>query len=873
MASYLDKAPVFNPYVAQQPVKAMVEVGMQKQQQYDQGIEKIQNNINNIAGMDLARDVDKSYLKTKLNTLSSNLRTVAAGDFSNAQLTNSVMGMTNTIAKDENIQNAMYSTKAYRKGIEDMNAANKAGKGGPSNDWLFQRNASNWLNNQDITATFNDKYLPFTDYKKNALSVIKELTGDSTITDEAFTTVTNPKTGKTSLVLSDAIIRTKLAGVPASQIQSALMATLSQADFRQMEIDGQYAYSGVDDATFIQKTKSSYDSTIANLAEKKVEVTNAISQTTSVPEIAKLNKIIKELETEEKRTTKEYENVSKTYAGGNTDAAKAMLFTADFMSNFSQTFAHTELSQTYETSPMATMAWNREKEKNEWARFSATFSQRESHFQTNAALALRKVEADEEANRLKAEGDKLSITRFPGGVKTGEVEHKPILTFIAETDALSEKVDKDNQAFMDRTGRSQDWFDSQEFAYQSSGAVDPEVKAYFDQHYADIQKVKRNRQMAAQIEAKAFQEHGNIYTKIPKDETALRVTFGNTKYNYEPRDIVDFNTAMERVQKRIPGSGKTHGKETVLLNQEEAAKLSPKHYQLYKIIEKKTNGQPLSAGENALYNKVKHIEETVNKPYVTTLAKINKTKTEELERRIPTTQPGIYTLGTAKPEDREKIGSILAEFANMAEAGTGGLGLSPDFDVTLAREIAIDPKIKATLSVSEGTEDQPTMYKMSVLGDKGSMTFNVTPEQKAEIFRNQFEKSAEELAAQPYIDQIKAMGGYSTAQHMGLTTPISSHENAFIGKPAFPNVLLYRVSANVIDVGGANYSIRLNLKDPITKEWHDNIPYPANSTISKAAIPYALGRLTDIEIFKMINGREATTAELKQIQIASKNPL
>ena len=150
MASWTDKIPTFNPYVAQLPVEAMVQVGMQKQKQYDDGIQKIQTNIDNIAGLDIIRDIDKTYLQSKLNQLGNDIRGVAAGDFSNFQLVNSVNGMTNQISKDRNVLNAISSTKTYRKGLEDMDAANKAGKGSASHDWEFKTGANDWLNNKDI---------------------------------------------------------------------------------------------------------------------------------------------------------------------------------------------------------------------------------------------------------------------------------------------------------------------------------------------------------------------------------------------------------------------------------------------------------------------------------------------------------------------------------------------------------------------------------------------------------------------------------------------------------------------------------------------------------------------------------------------------
>ncbi|MEX5523408.1 hypothetical protein, partial [Bacillus cereus] len=85
--------------------------------------------IDNVAGLDVIRDVDKGYLQSKLNELGNNLKTVAAGDFSNFQLVNSTAGMANNIAKDATVQNAVMSTAKYRKESAFMESQRKEGKG------------------------------------------------------------------------------------------------------------------------------------------------------------------------------------------------------------------------------------------------------------------------------------------------------------------------------------------------------------------------------------------------------------------------------------------------------------------------------------------------------------------------------------------------------------------------------------------------------------------------------------------------------------------------------------------------------------------------------------------------------------------------
>ena len=81
MASYTDNLQLltsFTPYREQLPIETMAKVGMQKQQMYNEGVQKIQDSIDKVAGLPVIREVDKQYLQSKLNSLGTKL----TGDFS-----------------------------------------------------------------------------------------------------------------------------------------------------------------------------------------------------------------------------------------------------------------------------------------------------------------------------------------------------------------------------------------------------------------------------------------------------------------------------------------------------------------------------------------------------------------------------------------------------------------------------------------------------------------------------------------------------------------------------------------------------------------------------------------------------------------------
>ena len=257
MASYTDIAPTFNPYVKQLPVEAMAQVGMYKQQKYDEGIQKIQTNIDNIAGLDVANDVDKAYLQSKLNQLGNNLTTVAAGDFSNFQLVNSVNGMTNQISKDPNVQNAVSSTAWLRKQQAEMEKAITEGKSSQSNIYDFNEKASAYSNSTKVGEKFTGRYTQYTDVKKKAMDTIKALHPDLLKYDIPFKIDAN---GKMDVrFYADAMKRYKIEGVGEAKIAQALAATMSPDDLNQLRIDSKYEFRGAGSEQLAQKAKQDYD--------------------------------------------------------------------------------------------------------------------------------------------------------------------------------------------------------------------------------------------------------------------------------------------------------------------------------------------------------------------------------------------------------------------------------------------------------------------------------------------------------------------------------------------------------------------------------------------------------------------------------------
>jgi hypothetical protein len=313
MASFTDEISKFNPYVQQLPVEAMTQVGMYKQQQYDQGVQKIQSYVDNIAGIDVYKPEQKQYLQSKLNELGGRLRTVAAGDFSNAQLVNSVGGMATQVIKDPIIQSAIYSTQVVRKGDADREVAAKAGKTSPNNDLDWEDQKAQWLNDGKLDSRFNGKYIEHWDVDKKLMERAEKILKNPDVNvqeqrfkhDEKGNTlyygveqvkdasgkVVKDKKGKpvtrqtVSLdpskgdpIEDEAITRISIKGVSPEKLYNNFLDSLDSRDAQQLRIDAKAKYRGATMESFAPDIIKTYDSKKKLQSQEIVNISLALMQ-------------------------------------------------------------------------------------------------------------------------------------------------------------------------------------------------------------------------------------------------------------------------------------------------------------------------------------------------------------------------------------------------------------------------------------------------------------------------------------------------------------------------------------------------------------------------------------------------------------------
>ena len=377
MASFTDIIPQFNPYIQQLPVEAMVTVGMEKQRRYDEGVQKIQAQIDNIAGMDILRPQDKAYLQSKLNELGNNLKVVAAGDFSNFQLVNSVGGMVGQIGKDKFVQAAVQSTARDRQQLSLMEEDRKKGTLTPDNETYYNKQRNAYLNagltdSSGNPVVFGGVYKPYFDINKFTRETFDAVKPDGYTFEQIYQTdssgniimenIIDPKTKKVvgqKPVLSPVMTRLEQEGRFPKTVRQTLDYIFSDPRVsQQLQISGEYRYGG--------ESIDSLKNKVTDIVNKRIAIYDT--------ELADLNikkGLGKDVQADIDRVTTQKKKAQASYTelmnavSSNPDAVRGALYRDDVYDNFTTMYGTIKEKRTTHENPGWNQMFKMQQEEND----------------------------------------------------------------------------------------------------------------------------------------------------------------------------------------------------------------------------------------------------------------------------------------------------------------------------------------------------------------------------------------------------------------------------------------------------------------------------------------------------------------------------
>jgi hypothetical protein len=368
MASFTDQITQFNPYVQQLPIDAMVKVGTYKQQKYDEGVQKIQGYVDNIAGLDVMHESDKAYLQAKLNQLGDRLKGVAAGDFSNQQLVTSVGGMATQISKDANVQNAVSSTAWHRRQIETIEAARKEGKTAASNIANYDKQVKSYLDNKEAGQVFRGQYSPYRDVNKKVFEAIKLVHPSAQSLDQAYGLTKDGKIDMNNVLA--ALKRQGIESVNEGTLRTAIGAALDSEDYHQLYIDGEYQLSGTAPEKLREYAMEDYQKSRDYAKEQIERIKEQLLTTSTIAGQNQLNKSLRYFEDElgnpakgiTGRLDKNYRSTIESI-NDNPDAARGKIYAKNYIDQFANGYAWANVKDELLNSPVREDYWKNEANK------------------------------------------------------------------------------------------------------------------------------------------------------------------------------------------------------------------------------------------------------------------------------------------------------------------------------------------------------------------------------------------------------------------------------------------------------------------------------------------------------------------------------
>ena len=900
MASYKDPANLtFNPYVEQRPVEAMAKVGMYKQQRFDEGIQKIQESIDNVAGLDVVRPQDKEYLQSKLNALGGQLSSVAGGDFSNFSLVNSVNGMTNQIAKDPNVLNAVSSAARYRKDLETIQKLKEKGEWAESNQLEYSKEVDAWYNNEDLNSSYSANVSPYIDVQKDAQDIIKGLAKD----EYNVEVMQDPTTGR----YYDIMTNQEVKELTPEKIQTALKAGLSPQAWRQLSLDGKLKYSNVSDQQFVSQINGGYEKRFTLLSEKRAELISAERDAQKPSDKLSLQKQIAQLDQMINGNRQEYESISSGFGQGEVDPAKAQFYTMDWMDNISQAFSSRSVNNETKESPYFSAQIKKDQRALAQAKFKA---QQKQYAQVNK---------DKAAELALLEAGQTNTFNIPGLPK----DPKAMVIQANEDARILESEYVTDRA---KLAKQLQWDDSVKFVdSNNNGIYDPAV----DELNQDTGLTMFDRMLVASERSNytniAPSQQGDIRNYLNKKKAADTANYRVTSVanQVDAQIPIDIDAIIPEEYKGRMWEGFTAAETSILLNEFDKYKsikstmgavaskggipvlvtefddataqreLSSQQFALYQNVYRGVRGDANAMAAADMFNQVRD--------EVTDLTDRRDELTQTLMSQSVTTEQGAGVgIDVSDKVDKNRVQSILGTVAAIITERGGYEGLDPDDAATILKiekgltsaTILTDEK---QLRVSGGTADKPNNITIPLSDEQYEQVtgmFNVETEQTPEVAA--FNKN---ILPRMLATGAKVGDGerdfWTTADpifKMGANGEIKSElsrttnfENAFFNQFDFPNVNLYEISANLIskqdprgDFDESYYQLnfRYNSKQgdklaagttitEVVKEL-EGVEY--GQALNKAEAAEFLRILDDAMIFEIINGRNITRQDILDLQ-------
>lgn len=698
MASFLSPQGIqqYSGYQSQLPTN-YVELGLYKQQQYNIGLEKTENYLNSLSGLEVIRDADQQYLNNKINSLTTEINKNAQSmDFSNKSIVNGVGAMASKIYADPIIQNALSGTLQYKSLLANIQETKKSGKGySVQNEWDALSSVQGWLSDPTPGAQYTGKsYSPHVDVNAKVLTYFKDKKPNWVIDVDPM--AATPTDGG---IVAYTMVEGKREYIDPALVKQELQAILQPEDYNQLDINGRYGGRMFTDSGAYLKALEMENGSSKKAMQAQIDgwKSQLQKEQNSPRAIQQLNGYIKQKEAEIENADRSFNTYRERLLQGDLEGVKSSMYTDNYLNGWASNLGYSRQEISYKESPLFKSILDQQKAQRDHEK---------------NLLDMEKTRA--EIDKLRKETKFIGTKRTKGDGSEEEEGGVPFIptaldntaaqnlsrNFMADTEVMRAEVQ--NQQYKTLYDHMLEVYDNDEEKLSSL------FNTTFDENGQAIVRPKKGKEEQVNLEYKKLSEayaanplsvtpsvrynleqtdtrekvinaRTNAANKIAKEADkmfglqsltqgryTIDVRLPNETFSYTPNDLVDINRRVFQ-NETYGGNLGAFAPENVRTFQ------SPKEQFAIQTIQKWLEGtSPLNTAEQGFIDNLNDTRSQVNQR----IPEILSQRQEYINQNIrPFTQyerAFTQVLPGSKPEERRDTRALIQTIYDQVAAASGG---------------------------------------------------------------------------------------------------------------------------------------------------------------------------------------------------------
>src|SRR5690606_20182751 len=170
--------PEYSPYISSIPVELYGQLAMQKQQQYDTGLQRVQSFVQNITGLEMDRDIDQAYNEQKVGEFRKNIENILSEDLSDTNGLMQAGAYSSQLFNDKRIRNSVLSRIHEKDAYKQLEQAQQDGTYAPENAELLLSQINAWKSGDENAVLGKQTYIPYDNYMERYQKWMKNVAPD-----------------------------------------------------------------------------------------------------------------------------------------------------------------------------------------------------------------------------------------------------------------------------------------------------------------------------------------------------------------------------------------------------------------------------------------------------------------------------------------------------------------------------------------------------------------------------------------------------------------------------------------------------------------------------------------------------------------------